>query len=85
MAYTVRKLAKDQKQDKIKAANQTEIMVQYPDGSNKTTHKVVGTPAKKIHKKSDEPYKDVLAFPKSGEVSLFENINYHVTVSIGLW
>lgn len=42
------------------------------------------TPAKKIDKKPDEPYKDVLAFPETGEISLFKNRNYQVFVSIRL-
>lgn len=47
------------------------------------TQELLNAPAKKIDKKTtDGPYKDVLAFQKTGEVLLFNYNNYQVSVYI---
>lgn len=58
---------------------------QYPASAAKKTEEAVETPAKKADKKTpDEPYKDVLAFPDTGKVSLFKKKGYHFSVSIDM-
>lgn len=48
-----------------------------------TTKTQVKAPAKKIDKKiPDKPYNDVLEFLKTGDVSLFKNKKYQVSVSL---
>lgn len=41
------------------------------------------TTAKKIIKKLDESYKNILKFLETGKVSLFHKKNYHVSVFFG--
>lgn len=47
------------------------------------TKGAVDTATKKTSKKPDEPYKEMLEFPETGKVSLCQDTNYQVSVSIG--
>lgn len=64
---------------------QTSIVVQYSASDTKKTQDAVKAHAKTPNKKiSDEPYKDLLAFPESGQLLLFKNRKYQVPVYIGI-
>lgn len=74
-----------QKTRKNKARKQVQKSIRYPSGSNEKTQKAVQATTRKIDmNKLAYPYKYDLAFLETGEVSLFKNKNYQVSVSIAL-
>lgn len=81
---TVRKSTGKQKKTEVNTGKQTGRDVQYRTSATNKTRKAVEALAKKTNKKTpDKPYKEVLEFPETGEVSLWKKETYHISVSIG--
>lgn len=78
------KLGKKHKTKKVESGRWSKEPLQYPASTEKTMRKAVENPDMKITKKPNERCKDVLTFLETGDVSLSENKNYQVSVSIGL-
>lgn len=79
-ADTVREPAKDQKKWMVKDIEKTKLTVLYSADDNNTTELTGKTHVKTIDKGPKEPYRDVLAFPDTGEISVFKNWNDQVYV-----
>lgn len=82
---TLQKHSGKQQKKKVKAGKRSRIKGQYPASADRKTQEAVEKPARRTDKKTpDKSCKDVLAFPDTGEVSLFKNKNYQCSVSIGI-
>lgn len=69
----------------IKAGKKTQKSVQCPAKADKATQEAAERPFKKTDRKTPvEPYKNILEFPETRKISLFNNKNYYLSVSIRL-